>query len=510
MTPTRGEVVSMSSISRVRWLVLAVMGFAAGGVARAQAPVSGVDAVGAIQQAVVEAIARAEKSVVAIARVRRERPGETLNLEARPDPFGGRRLMAVTPPRPTDPDFIPTEYATGVVIDRAGLVVTVYHALGDESDYYVTLPNRVVYRAKVVAADPRSDLAVLAPEDGALPPSKAVEFAPIAFGDAGALKKGQLVIALGNPYAIARDGQASASWGIVANLARKAPPAPDEDDPVGRSTIHHFGTLIQTDAKLNQGTSGGPLINLKGEMVGLTTSIPAAAGFQEAAGYAMPVDAAFRRALDALKQGREVEYGFLGIQLGGVAGGAAPREAQGTRVDRVIPGLPAARQGLKAGDLILSVNGLAVRDSDELVRELGKLPLETAVKLAVRRGERNLALEVPLTKYHVRGKKIVTTAPPAWRGMRVDYPTAIQETYAFSPAAGISLGDAVVVAEVEKGTPCWEAGLRPGMLLSHVERTAVRTPKEFREAVSKKSGPVEVRVANPSGEVAERTIRPGI
>jgi S1-C subfamily serine protease len=491
------------------WFALPTMLVAVGEAAWGQAAASGDEAVAVVQQAVVAAIARAEKSVVAIARVRRERPGETARLEPRPDPFGGRRVLAAPPLRPTDPDFIPDELAAGVVIDRTGLVLTACHVLGDESDYYVTAYPRMAYRAKVVAADPRSDLAVLSPDEADMPRGGTVETVPIPFGDAATLKKGQFVIALGNPYAIRRDAQPSASWGIVASLARKAPPAPDEEDPVGKSTIHHFGTLIQTDARLNLDASGGPLVNLKGEMVGLATAIPAVVGFQERAGYAIPVDATFRRALEALRQGREVEYGFLGIQLGNPASGDASQGAGGTRVERVIPGLPAAMHGVKAGDLISAVNGVPVRDSDELVREISKLPLETAARLSVRRGERRLDLEVPLTKFRVRGRKIVTVAAPAWRGLRVDYATAVQDVYSVSPAGGVPLGESLAVTEVAQGTPAWNAGLRPGMLVSHVERTAVRTPKEFRTAVLKKAGSVALRVAGESGEPVERTVRPG-
>jgi len=475
--------------------------------ARGQAPVS--EPAVALERAVVEAIARAEKSVVAIARVRRERPGETARIEPRPDPFGGRRIVASPALRPTDPEFVPDELASGVLIDRTGLVLTASHVLGEESDYYVFASHRAAYRAKVIAADPRSDLAVLSPAEGIEARAGAIDFVPITFGDAGTLKRGQFVIALGNPDAIRHDGQPSASWGIVANLAQKAPATPDEEDPVGKSTIHHFGTLIQTDAKLNLGTSGGPLVNLKGEMVGLVTAIPVVVGFQEAALYAIPVDGIFRRALEALKQGREVEYGFLGIQLGSRFAGDPARGIQGTRVDRVMPGLPAGRHGLKSGDVIVAVNGAPVRDSDELVRQLSRLPLETAVKLKVARGQRTLELEVPLTKYCVRGKKIITNPWPAWRGMRIDYATAVQEAYSLQAGSGIALGEVLAVTEVQRGTPAWDAGLRPGMLLSHVERTPVRTPKEFREAVARKTGPVEIRVATQSGESDERTIRPG-
>ena len=247
---------AMRRISFITALFVCVSG---AGSLRRQEPPSGVEAAAAIEKTLVRVIERNEKSVVAIARVRRERPGETFQFEPRPDPFG-RRLAPLAPPQPTDPDFIPNEYGTGVVVGR-GLILTAGDVLGDESDYYVTTAERKVYKATVKAADPRSDLAVLAIDATDLP--------PITLGNADELKKGQIVISLGNPYAIARDGQASAAWGIVSNLERKAPATPSEADPSGRPTLHHYGTLIQTDAKLNTGTSGGPLLNLKGEMVGL-------------------------------------------------------------------------------------------------------------------------------------------------------------------------------------------------------------------------------------------------
>ncbi len=316
----------------------------AGALGRAAAQTPSAD-LAAIQKAVVEAVARAEKSVVAISRVQREQPGRRAPLEPRPDPFGRRPAANLAPPRPTDPDFIPDDLAVGVVIERGGLVLTPAHVLAEESDYYVTASRQPTFQAKVLAADPRSDLAVLAPIDSAQAGS--VEWVPMTLGNADALKKGEFVVALGNPYAIRRDGQPSVGWGVVANLARKAPPNPNEEDPIGKTTLHHYGTLIETDARLAMESSGAPLINLKGEMVGLATAIPSVVGFQSAAGYAIPVDATFRRALDALRQGREVEYGFLGIQLGGAARGDGLTTTSGTRVERVIPGLPAVRHGLK-------------------------------------------------------------------------------------------------------------------------------------------------------------------
>ena len=192
---------------------------------------SGLDAAAAMENSLVQTIASAEKSVVAIARVRKEQSGDSVRLELRPDPFG-RKLSIGNPPLPTDPNFVPNEYGAGVVVDRRGLILTACHVLGDENDnYYITTSERRVYRAWIKAADPRSDLAVLS-IDGADVAS--ANLVPIRMGDAATLRKGQIVVTLGNPYAIARDGQSSAGWGIVSNLGRKAPPLPDETDPAAR------------------------------------------------------------------------------------------------------------------------------------------------------------------------------------------------------------------------------------------------------------------------------------
>jgi serine protease Do len=465
---------------------------------QAQQP-SGLATAAALEQALVEAIAGAEKSVVAIARVHKERTDNTFRLEDRPDPFG-RRIGPPQAPKPGDPDFVPSDFAAGVVIDARGLILTAYHVLADESDYYVTAQDRKVYRAWVKAADPRSDLAVLAIE--------ATDLTPIRLGNAAAVKKGQIVIALGNPYAIARDGQPSASWGIVANLARKAPPQPDETDPLGKSTLHHFGTLIQTDAKLNLGTSGGALVNLRGEMIGLCTSLAATVGYETAAGYAFPVDETFRRVVETLKQGREAEYGYLGIRRPNYVPEGVVAGQPGVRIHDVVAGTPAHRFGLRPGDVVTAVNGVPIYDFDGLVLEVGKLPVEAVARLRVLREGRPLDLDVGLTKYPVRGTKIVTTRPDPWRGMQVDYPTSVVDSSGRPLHGSAAFDGGVAVVEVQEGTAAWKAGLRPGMLVSHIGRTAIHSPKEFREAVAGRSDAVRLRVADDP-ENPERTVAPG-
>lgn len=467
---------------------------------RAQEPALPAAAAG-FQQALVDAIARAELSVVAIARVRKEQPGEGLNFELRRDPFG-RSAAPPIPSGPADLDYLPNEYASGVIVDRGGLILTAVHTLAPESEYYVTTPERKVYRATVKGADPRSDLAVLAIE--------ASDLQPIALGEMSAVKKGQVVVALGNPYAIARDGQASAAWGIVSNLSRKAPPLNQEAQSPGQRTLHEFGTLIQTDAKLNLGTSGGALVNLRGEMIGLTVALAAVAGYEQAAGYAIPADATFRRALDALKDGREVEYGFLGIRPVNLKSDEVLQGLHGIRVQNVVQGTPAQRYGLKTDDLITAIGNTPVYDADGLMLEVGRMPPESVAMISVQRGSRQTIVPVTLAKFPVSGKKVVTTPSPAWRGMRVDYATAIPEQERSEVGRRFAFDDGVVVADVEEGTPAWRAGLRSGMFVTHVAGKAVGSPKQFRAAVARKRGAVEVRLA-ATGEgqpPSSKTIEP--
>lgn len=452
----------------------------------------------ALEGALIEAIARAEKSVVAIALVPRTQAGPAVRWEDRPDAFG-RRQSPPAQPGPMDPEFTPSQYAAGVVIDPNGLILTAFHALPENCDYYITTPDRKIYRAALKGADPRSDLAVLTIDAKGL--------TPIAFGDGQRVRKGQIVVALGNPYAIARDGQASASWGIISNLARKAPPQPDENDPVGKSALYHFGTLIQTDAKLNLGASGGALVNLQGEMIGLCVSLAAVAGYETAAGYAIPVDPTFRRVVETLKTGREVEYGYLGVRR--TSGNSSDTAAgQGVRVEDLVPGSPAHRSGLRVGDVIRAVNGKPIYDFDSLVLEVGKLPVEARVRLEVVREGQTREIEVVLSKYPIRGRKVVSQRPPAWRGMWVDYLTGVVDASGRPMFSALPFDLGVAVTEVQEGSAAWQAGLRAGMVISHVGRTPVRTPREFQEAVARQSGPVEVRLVDEPDQPV-RIIAPG-
>ena len=458
---------------------------------QAQEP-SGLQAAAALESVLVEAIAKAEKSVVAVARFR---PGTAISEEK------------------ISPDVVPDDFGSGVVIDAKGLILTRYHVLGNidekidnQNTYYVWL-QRKPYRAKVKAADPWLDLAVLAID--------ASDLVPLPLGDAEVLKKGQIVIALGNPYATARDGEPTASYGIVANLLRPAPRPRDAADPAeGRETLHHYGNLIQTDCKLELGCSGGALVNLKGELVGLTTSLAALAGYEKTGGYATPVDDAFRRALESLKAGRMPEYGFLGVEPSILTAEERRGGRRGARINGVAPGTPAAKariQGGVNGDVITHVNGERVADEIDLMRLLGSRGPGDVVTLILLRGGnevrpgRTVTAKVKLSKKRIAASRpgYAEAIDPPWRGMKVEYATAAP---AFRDVMhSLDAEGCVAVIDVVRDSVAWKAGMRPGEFVSHVGELRVTTPEEFYAAANV-AGPIVLKLASLAPDQAERIV----
>lgn len=470
-------------------------GGAAAEAAAEDTQVTGLQAAIAIESAMVEAIAKAEKSVVAIARVRRQ-DDQPLDLSV--NQFG--RLQITELASPGTPEFIPNEYATGVVVGADGLILTAHHVLQENCDYWVTTPDRRIFKVvRVKGADPRSDLAVLQIE--------ATDLVPITFGDGTKLKKGQIVIALGNPYAIARDGQASASWGIIANLTRKDGPALDQSNP--KPALHQYGTLIQTDARLNLGTSGGALLNLQGEMIGLTVSLAAASGYEQSAGFAIPVDETFQRAVQTLKAGREMEYGFLGVAVNALALMDRQSGRHGVLVTAVVGATPAQQFGVKDGDLITHVDGQPIYDQDQFMLAIGKLPADGQTLLTVQREGHVRKVEIGnLAKYFVPEGKIVTAPRPAWRGMQVDYVTATRNFQMWSQQGDLDPQGSVLVTEVAESSPAWNEGLRPDMRITHVNGERVASPREFAERVAGATGPVKLKVYDRANKHPEHTVPP--
>jgi len=449
---------------------------------QAAAP-SAIDVASALEKVLGDAIEGAEPSVVAIHRDRAENAKETLAVRGKARrPFQAAPGIARARPLVDTGNLVSFDFGSGVVIGDEGQILTAFHVVRGARGLIVRATDRQIFGAEVIAADPRSDLAVIAPI--AEPGLEKPRLKPIPIGDAVTLRKGSFLVALGNPFNAAQDGKASASWGILSNVARLVEPELDPQFP-GREPrqLPNYPTLLQLDAKLNLGMSGGAVVSMKGELVGLTTTASSPAGFDAMAGYAIPMDRIGRRAVETLKQGKEIEYGLLGVR---------PHLESTNRVEAVAPNSPAALGDLQRNDEIIAVNGAPVVDFDSLILAVGAFSAGEEVRLLVRRDGREIEKTLVLAKYPVEGEVIATNHPPAWRGLRVDYLSMLNSRQ----AAGLAL-DAppagVVVRELEPDSPAGRAGLKKWQIIRQVGDRPVLDPARFARAVDGLSGPVTLQ-----------------
>ncbi len=450
---------------------------------------SDLQAVMALQKTLSRAIARAERSVVAIARQRNPGTGETLAIRGREMSLTFRNLG-----REEQIDFdLSSDYGSGVVIGESGQILTCYHVVEGAMRIRVRAFDGSGFDAEILAADPRSDLAVIAPVQ--LPSNRASvpELPPLELGRAEEMTKGSFVLALGNSFNAAKDGSASATWGIVSNTqVRFAHPR-----DVNTMQLRFLPTLWQLDAKLNLGLSGGPVIDLQGRLVALSTAAAHPVGFDAQAGYAIPMDGLGRRAARTLRAGREVEYGFLGIGL--------PQDGSPT-VDRVVEGTPASLGGLVIEDRVLEIGGVPVETADELIVAINAQEIGEPVPMRVLRDDRVIERSVLLSKLQVDGRDgivIATTQPEPWRGLRVDYSSTIAERNIIDREVVLrTMSQGLVgIAEVASGSPAEAVGLRRGMVIVAIDGQPVASPSQFRRRVAALDGPVTLDIVD-LGQIA--------
>lgn len=391
---------------------------------------------------------------------------------------------------------VPEAFGSGIVVDARGLILTNYHVVLDATKVYVRLPGGKGSYANIHAADPRSDLAVLKLIDENL------ALTPIALGKAEDVRRGQQVIAIANPYAAGQvDGQSSVSVGVISNLRRRIPGRPQLKE-LNANPLYQFGILMQTDARMALGSSGGALVNLQGECIGLTTSLAALAGSDAQGGFAMPMLAPIRKIVEVLKRGEEVDYGFLGVSFEDIPtpGGV------GVAVGKATMGSPAAMQaGLNPGDVLVSVGDIQVRDLTDLMLGLGLCFAGEKTTLGIVRddGGRPEKRDVTLVKYSFLSDKTIASSMgkrPYVGGMRVDYASVV--VHASRMPRSIPRG--VVVIDVEPGSKADKLKFAKNTtFITHVAGVAVNTPAEFYAVLSRQGGPVQLTIRRDGDGVPE-------
>jgi serine protease Do len=273
---------------------------------------------------------------------------------------------------PDSPDFgTPTKRqqmskGSGVIVTPGGRILTNNHVVKGATEIIVTLADGTDFKAKVLGTDPKADLAVIQLE-GKVPTLK-----PLPFGDSSALRLGEVVLAVGDPFGVGK----SVTMGIVSAKGR------------GSMGIEEYEDFIQTDAAINPGNSGGALVNLKGELVGINTAIASPNGGYAGIGFAIPTSMA-HPIMDMLVKDGKVSRGYLGVNIATVTPELAQKEGLPANRGALIAGVqaasPAQQAGLVDGDIVTAINGTEVRTSDVLHKLIATYKPGTTVELEVAR-----------------------------------------------------------------------------------------------------------------------------
>ena len=475
----------MSRVVRM-CVVLAVWMLASAGVVGGAEPPPGSLAQVEMLQNTLAAIAEeVSPSVVAIRTTR------TVDAGDRGDPFPpGDKKDAPRGSRPSQSEQMKyPAVGSGIIIREDGVILTNEHVVlnAEPADILVTLSNGESYPAQEVMSDPRRDLAVVRIDAKGLRPAR--------LGDLSTVRQGHFAIVMGNPFGSASEGnngKPAMSFGIISALGRHIT---KQLDPLARKD---YSNLIQTDAKVNPGNSGGPLLNIKGEVIGITTAISTRSGSSQGVGYAIPICAQTKEIINQLVRGEEVDYGFLGVRSHSATEDECPKTPEGqviggAVVDEIETGSPADVARLQVGDVILSVGGQAVTDSEELIQEIGAARVGAAVNLTVWRDGRKLTVPV------VPGRREIPLPNTfSWRGMTLAH-ADWEKCWTFKLPVDVK---GLIVIEVKAGSAAELAGLKVGQVVVQIGDTKFPFIRRLPQITKDLNGPVKITIAgNPPREV---------
>ena len=392
-----------------------------------------------------------------------ERDDDSENFQQFENPFGpfGKRFFEETRPQPQ----VVHGLGSGIIISPDGYIVTNNHVVNGATDIRVTMSDRRVLSAKLIGADKLTDLAVLKVDGGNLP--------SVPWGDSTKLHPGQTVLAFGNPLGF----RFTVTRGIVSALNRPNPFSEDRRAP---------GEYIQTDAAINQGNSGGPLVNAHGEVVGINTFLISPTGGFAGMGFAIPTQIV-RPTVETLIRNGKVEHGYMGIGISDVTPDEAKffhlENASGAVVTQVESDSPAAKAGLKVGDVITQLNGSQVSDAGQLQVEVGQKQPGNTIQLEVLRDGKSM--KVPVTLAAMSGgekgqlDESAGNGKPRWGlGLADITPEVRQQMHAGDNVQG------AVIERVVPGSSADNAGLQPGDVIVEVNRHPVQSAADAQHSLS--------------------------
>ncbi len=361
---------------------------------------------------------------------------------------------------------------SGVIIDAAkGLIVTNHHVVDDANEIRVALSDGREFDAEKVGSDPHTDLALLKLKDFK-------NLTEIKLGNSDALEVGDFAVAIGNPFGL---GQTVTS-GIISALGRTG------------LNIENIENFIQTDAAINSGNSGGALVNLRGELVGINTAILGPNGGNIGIGFAIPVNMV-KTVTAQLEQYGEVRRGQLGVMgqelNADLAQNFGYNSNDGAFVNEVIKDGPADKAGIKPGDIIFSIDGKKIASFGELRAKVATIGAGNTVTLGIFRDGKEISVKVELAE-----PQELTSQDSG----------SLSEAFAGASFANAD-GSGVEVTAVQKGSPAQMIGLREGDIITAVNRNSVEDLDDLRSHVKKAEGRINALRINRDGSTIYITFR---
>lgn len=377
------------------------------------------------------------------------------------------------PPPPGPPGRPDQSAGSGVIIDPSGHIVTNNHVVENASQITVTLSDKREFQAKVVGADPKTDLAVIKIEAKDLP--------AIKWADYDKLQVGDLVLAVGSPFGLS----STVTLGIISALGR------------GNVGIADYEDFIQTDAAINPGNSGGALVNMNGELIGINTAIFSRTGGSEGIGFAIPSSIAVD-IVDSLRKSGKVVRGWMGIAIQEVTPALAksfklPEQRKGVLVSDVNDNGPSAAAGLKRGDVIIGYDDKEIQNVSQLRNMVARTGVGRTARVKVLRDGKEQVISVKVAERPSDEMLAKKEAAPAAPGESVKPPDNVLASLRVQPLDQETMSrlnipaktTGVVINQVEPGSPAESAGIQRGDVIQEVNHEVVKSLEDYQKASAK-------------------------